>query len=273
MIVDVCQRWRERRDTYRPAGEVFNPHAHEVASIPDDTTAKRFVVAHHYSGTYPAARFRFGLYERTGELVGVAVYSVPMTAAVLRPFDAQAAVELGRLVLLDHVRANAESWFIAETFRRLRGLGIEGVVSFSDPEPRTDARGVEVFRGHVGTVYQALNATYQGRATPRTLRLLPNGAVLSDRALSKIRARERGWEYAVGQLVAHGAAEPRVLEDLRAWLPREIARVTTTRRHHGNHRYLWALDRAARRLLPTARPYPKFEARTQQLQIFTGGAA
>ena len=50
-----CQRWRERRDSYRPAGEVIDPRRFEVAPIPDDTTARAFVEAHHYSASYPAA--------------------------------------------------------------------------------------------------------------------------------------------------------------------------------------------------------------------------
>lgn len=83
MNTRVVQRWRERVGSYRPAGEPFDPRAHEVVAIPDDTTAKRFVVDHHYSASYPAARWRFGLYER-GALVGVAVYSVPMRAEVLK---------------------------------------------------------------------------------------------------------------------------------------------------------------------------------------------
>ncbi len=253
----VVQRWRERRGAYRPAGEPFDPRVCEVAAIPDDTTAKRFVVEHHYAASYPAARWRFGLYERA-ELVGVAVYSVPMRPEVLRPFGADDGVELGRLVLLDSVRANAESWFVARTFEQLRAEGVAGVVSFSYPEVRTSIDGATGFVGHIGTVYQALNASYTGRATPRTLRLLPDGSVLSDRTLQKIRACERGWQHAAEQLVVHGAAEPG--DDLRAWLAAWLPRVTRTRRHGGNHRYVFPLSRAARRVVPASLPYPKFEA-------------
>ncbi len=57
------QRWRHHRSSYRPAGEPINPRHYEVAAIADDTTAKVFVCAHHYSATFPAARFRFGLYK------------------------------------------------------------------------------------------------------------------------------------------------------------------------------------------------------------------
>lgn len=255
MITSVVQRWRERRGSYRPAGEVFDPRAFDVAAMPTDAPARAFVVAHHYSGTYPAARFRFALLER-GQLAGVAVFSVPMNDAAFDPLPRDASVELGRFVLLDHVRANGESWFLARCLEQLRRAGLAGVVSFSDPEPRVDATGAVAFRGHVGTIYQASNACYVGRGTTRTIRVFPDGTVMSARALQKIRAQDSGWRYAVGQLVAHGAAP---LEgDPRAWLAAQLPRVTRTVRHHGNHKYLFALNRASRRALPAARPYPKF---------------
>ena len=75
--VDACQRWTHGRGSYRVAGEPIDTRRYEVAPIADDTTPKRFVVQHHYSGTYPAARFRFGLFHRSGALEGVAVFSVP----------------------------------------------------------------------------------------------------------------------------------------------------------------------------------------------------
>lgn len=254
MITEACQRWRERVGSYRPAGEVFDAARHEVAPIADDTTARAFVEAHHYSGSYVAARRRFGLYERA-ELVGVAVYSVPVRAEVLRPFDASAAVELGRLVLLDRAKANAESWFVAECHRRLAREGFEGVVSFSDPEPRARLDGRVVFAGHIGTVYQALNATYTGRAKPDTIYLLPDGRLFPRRALVKVRKRERGWRYAVDTLVAAGAPTPGA--DLDAWLAVALSTVLRRQRHGGNHRYTWALSRAGRRVLPASLPYPK----------------
>lgn len=64
MITSVCQRWRAHRGVYRPAGEPIDPRDHEVAAIPDDTTAKTFVEREHYAHSYPAARERFGLYRR-----------------------------------------------------------------------------------------------------------------------------------------------------------------------------------------------------------------
>lgn len=266
MITETCQRWRDRRASYRPAGEVIDPRRYEVAPITTDTEARGFVVAHHYSASYPAARVRVGLY-RADALVGVAVFSVPAQGKALDvlPCDRDEAVELGRLVLLDDVAGNGESWFVAQAFDELRRRGFAGVLSFSDPLERRAADGALVKPGHRGVVYQALSAVYTGRATPRSLWLLPDGTVFSDRALSKLRAGERGWRYAAEQLVAAGAAPPGAGEALWPWARRELGRIGRRQRHPGNHRYLFPLTRAARRALPAhlarrglaPQPYPR----------------
>lgn len=261
MLTPVVQRWREQRATYRPAREAFNPRACEVAPIPE-ATAKAFVTGHHYSGTYPAARRRYGLYEG-GALVGVAVYSQPVNDRALRPFTRESAVEFGRLVLLDRVLANAETWFIARCHALLRVDGFGAVVSFSDPVARTDRGGAVVFPGHIGTIYQASNAVYTGRSLPGVVRLMPDGTVFSPRAAAKVRSRDQGWQYAVGQLVAAGATAPGdTSEDaLRVWLREAIATATRPLRHGGNHRYVFSLERAARKALPATLPYPKVDPR------------
>ena len=81
VVTGVCQRWTSRRTSYRPKGELFDPRAFKGAPTGDDTAARTFVQEHHYSASYPVARFRFGLYSRLGELVGVAVFSVPARAS------------------------------------------------------------------------------------------------------------------------------------------------------------------------------------------------
>jgi hypothetical protein len=244
----VNQRWYRRLGTWRDEHEVIDTRAHEVAEIVDDATPKAFVETHHYSGTYPAARARFGLY-RGERLVGVAVFSHPPNEAVLRrlPCERMAGVELGRFVLLPDVPGNGESWFLARCFEHLRARGIEALVSHSDPLPRRDAAGVLVLPGHVGTIYQSTNAVYGGRTKARHLWILPSGAVFSERTMAKIRARDRGHRYAVDQLVRHGADRPGGDADLDAWLRSTLPRVARRVKHRGNHRYLWALDRRLRR--------------------------
>lgn len=258
MITDTCQRWMRRCARFVEARSSFDRRRYEVAAIADDNTARTFVETHHYSGSYPAARWRFGLYER-GELVGVAVFSVPVRAEALRPLPLDAATELGRLVLLDRVPFNAETFFVARCAAALAHTGLAGFVMFSDPFPRTRADGAAVFPGHVGVLYQGLGACYLGRAHADTIHLLPDGRVLSRRAITKIRAGERGWRYAVEALVAAGAPSPTgtTAEALRAWVGGALAQVTRKVRHPGNLKYAFGITPEARASLPASLPYPR----------------
>lgn len=255
--LQLTQRWQRRRTSFRPADEIIDTSRYEVAALAGDGAAKAFVLEHHYSGTYPAARFRFGLF-RSGVLMGVAVFSHPCNDAVLTsvfPGVARESVELGRFVLLDEVPGNGETWFLARAFRLLRREGLRGVVSFADPLPRRAADGSQTTPGHVGVIYQAFNGLYLGRSTSRTLHLLPDGSTFSARAAQKIRRHERGWRYAVEQLVAAGAPAP--TGDVSSWLALALNALTRVR-HPGNHRYAWAFARADYRALSALRaPYPR----------------
>lgn len=266
MIVD-CQRWRDRRPRYRPAGERFDTSRAAVQVI-DEGAAKAFVRQHHYSGTYPAARVRAGLFIKDRfsreRLAGVAVFSVPMHQAIVPNYFGglapNAGVELGRLVLLDEVPGNAESWFVARAFRALKGelAGVDGVLSYSDPVERLNEAGELVKRGHVGIVYQALNATYLGRARGGTQILASNGQVVNRRTLSKLRNDEVGAGYAYEQLRELGAPERKPLEDGKAYAERAILEGGFRKmRHPGNHTYVWWLGDRARRPTWSTLPYPK----------------
>lgn len=266
IVADACQRWRDRRHTFRRAALEggFDRSRYDVAPIAE-AVASAFVTRHHYSGSYPASRLRYGLFDR-GVLVGAAVLSVPcrkevLTAALpeLEPYAE--SVELGRFVLLDSAPANTETYFLARAFELARRDGVRGVVSFSDPHPRRTAGGETVFAGHVGTIYQAKGATYTGTGRPRTIYLLPDGAVFSDRAISKIRAGERGHDYAERLLVSWGA-RARHGEAAGEWLAAAFDAANVRRvRHPGNHRYVFTLgsarERRRIRLGLGSLPYPK----------------
>jgi hypothetical protein len=171
------------------------------------------------------------------------------------------AVTWGRLVLLDCVPGNAESFFGARCGALLRAAGVVAIETCADPQPRTDERGGRVFRGHVGTVYQALNMRHIGRTRPATLRLLPDGSVLSNRACGKLARGERGARRVVDQLVRWGAAPLRDGEDALAWLRRWRPQLTRSLRHRGCLRYVLCLDKRRRRevLAAEALPYPKID--------------
>jgi hypothetical protein len=238
-------------------------------STVDEASARAFIRQHHYSHSYPAAIHRLAMRDTGGTLVGIAVFGVPATARVLTgPFPElqpyREAVELSRFVLLDTVAANGETWMLARCFEHLLGVGVRGVVSFADPVPRTTASGEVVTPGHVGHIYRAKGALYAGRATPRSLLLLPDGTVLNDRAVQKVRAQERGHEYVERHLVSFGARSPRAGQTPTVWLEEAVQSIGARRlRHAGNHRFLFPLGRNAReraqvRLgMPTSTLYPR----------------
>jgi hypothetical protein len=287
-----CQRWHLRRDTYRPAGEPIDPSRYGVEVL-GESQARDYVVRHHYSGSYPAARCRVGLYRSTGasrELVGVAVFSVPAGPRVLAAWlphlaDPIEGVELGRFVLADDVPANGETWFLARAFEALAAElpGVRAVLSFADPVQRAGLDGRVITPGHVGTIYQASNGRHLGRSTPRSMWLDRAGQVVSERALSKLRTDDRGAAYAYQVLRAAGAPERLPLETGPAYVTRAL-RSGPFRpfRHPGSLAYTWALGgsrarRAYDRVAPPARPYPKAQfavtaAPTGQVTLFLAGA-
>lgn len=275
MIAASCQRWTARREAWRPIGELFDPSRHDVAEL-DERDAKAFVCSHHYSASYPAARFRVGLFRSSSsaprDLVGVAVFSVPMQERAIPKYTGLAAgagVELGRFVLLDEVEANGETWFLGRAFELLqaRRPEISAVLSYADPMPRETIDGRRVTPGHVGTIYQAHNGRYMGRARAETITIDTAGRVISRRSLSKLKHDERGAAYVYARLRAAGAPERRPLERGEDYVARAIAEGPFRRiRHPGNHAYAWPLGasrRARRDLLESFAPalaYPKRDA-------------
>jgi hypothetical protein len=259
-VTAPSQRWSAGRTRWVSPGELVDPRQLAVDVI-DRTTGRRFVEAHHYSASYVASRLEVGLFQGT-DLVGVAAFSVGAQPAALPRWTGQPAaegVELGRFVLLDGVAFNAETWFLARAFRLLRAElpEVRAVLSYSDPEPRTDGAGRLVFPGHVGTIYQAFNGRYLGRNKGRTLWLDPYGRAVSPRTLSKVRLGERGAAAAYETLVALGAPRLREGEQPAAWVTRALAEGPFRPfRHAGNHVYAWALDGADECLAP-AQPRPR----------------
>lgn len=263
---DWSLRWRDGRSHWRHRADGgLDRRLYDVAPIAD-RTAKAYVLRHHYQHSYVASRFRFGLFEeRTGDLLGVAVFSVPVQRAVLtRAFPALEpyveSLELGRFVLHDRVPANGETLFLARCLRLLGPEGIRGVVSFADPVVRRDATGSLVFPGHWGAAYQAGSAIYAGRGAARSLYLLPDGRVLNERALSKVTRLERGHRY-VEDLLRQYGANARAGANPRAWLAGAL-RAAGVRRlfHPGCHRYLFRVGgRVQRRhvVLPPTAAYPR----------------
>ena len=89
------------------------------------------------------------------------------------------------------------------------------------PCPRPSFNRI-IFPGHVGIVYQAKNACYTGRSRARSLCLTRSGAVLSDRALSKLRADDNDARHVYARLREYGAPALKVGESGARYLERAL---------------------------------------------------
>lgn len=282
MKTSVCQRWRDQRGVYVPSLQIVRVSDYEVVEVRGkgaDTECKAFFAEHHYLGSsYPSAIYRYRVvHVPTLLTAGYMVFSTGGNTKGYRKLGLpgwdlkNGILDLGRLALLDEIApglvvgANVESYAVAEALRAVRrDHGVETVISFSDPEPRTDAHGGVVFRGHIGTVYQAMNAWYTGRSRADDLLLLPDGTTIHRRALTKILARDQGRNYAYKQLLRGARAGGILVEPLRddadeneaqAWLDRWLPRIAREYRHSGNLRYIFGTDRRARRAIQRAYPH------------------
>jgi hypothetical protein len=249
-----CLRTTRRVPSWRHTSEGgFNQRRYDVLQV-DEAVAKAFVLLHHYARSYPAGRLAYGLFEGH-HLVGVAVLGEPMHPRVITKamptLTNRDGAELSRVVLLDEVPANAESWFVRRVFRDAATRGLRGVVAFSDPMPRPQV----AMPGHVGDFYRALSGDYCGRAWPRTLTFLPDGTVLPGRSAQKVRGGEQGADGQVRRLVALGATPPPGAPDA-GWLQAALDEVGARQaRHRGNHRFVFRLGgRVTRRRTPLGLP-------------------
>lgn len=268
---DWCQRWGSGFHSWRHKSEGgFDASCYMVEPI-SGKEAKDYVLNHHYSKSFSSATKRYGLYRTVpGErrLCGVAVYGTSVGQHVFRLALPELepiveALELSRFVLDDSCPGNSESWFIARCHEYLYRDAIRGVISFADPVPRRDLAGKVIFPGHVGTIYKSTNAIYTGRATPRTVKLLPDGTVLNDRAAQKVRRQEQGHDYVEEMLVRMGARVPAAGVKPAEWLWTALQDVGARNlRHRGAHRYVFPLgrtrkERASIKIGPEPERYPR----------------
>jgi hypothetical protein len=161
-----------------------------VAAIPS-SIGKKFIIKHHYSKGVHNGPMCFGLL-KNGELVGVCAFAAPSSENVRASLFGEeykdSVTELHRLVLLDEVPKNAESFFIVRALRELKKQRpyYKAVVSFADPT-----------QNHLGIIYQATNALFCGQSAPAVFYLDENNRLRHPRQNGKNItaeiAREYGW--------------------------------------------------------------------------------
>lgn len=165
--------------------------AYYVAKV-DAKSGKEFVKEHHYSHGIHNGPMTYGMFDRNETLVGVLAFATPSSEAVCSsvfgPEFKRSVTELHRLVLLDEVPHNAESFFISRALKLLRQdrPNYVAVLSFADTT-----------QGHVGTIYQAANALYCGTTGRATFYEDETGRLRHPRQngvnITTAEALARGW--------------------------------------------------------------------------------
>lgn len=164
---------------------------YSVEMIPA-SVGKPFIIKHHYSHGVHNGPICVGLL-KDGALVGVCAFAAPSSenvrASVFGTEQKDSVIELHRLVLLDEVPKNGESFFIVRALKELKKHRpyYNAVISFADPT-----------ENHLGIIYQATNALYCGRSSPATFYLDETGRLRHPRQNGKNitaeMAREKGWK-------------------------------------------------------------------------------
>jgi hypothetical protein len=137
------------------------PDTYKVEKI-DHHQGTKFIKEHHYSRGSHKNPTCWGLFDDE-ELIGVIAFAAPASEnlrySVFGKEHAKTVTELHRLVLLDRVPPNTESWFIVRGLKALKEAQphLKAVISFADPTV-----------GHAGTIYKATNAIYTGTTGKRT---------------------------------------------------------------------------------------------------------
>lgn len=152
---------------------------------------KEFVIQHHYSHGIHNGPMCYGMYEKD-ILVGVCAFATPCSenvrSSVFGKQYKNRVTELHRLVLLDRMPHNSESWFISRSLKLLKinKPDLWGILSFADQT-----------QGHVGTIYQACNAIYTGTSNKATFYIDIDGRLRHPRQnginITSSKARQLGW--------------------------------------------------------------------------------
>lgn len=158
-----------------------------------------FIEEHHYSHNINGLTISrcFGLYS-CGKLVGAAIYGKPAMRGIEKRYQAlgyDRVIEFRRLVLLDEMPKNSESWFISRTLRLLK-RDFDLVVTYADEQ-----------YGHTGTIYKGSDFFYWGK-TAKGVNYLFNGRLYHDKcARTKYKGEYKPFAKKLRAAIEDGTAE------------------------------------------------------------------
>lgn len=180
----------------------------------------------HYSGTLPAgSTVKIGVWE-DGDFNGVLIFTRGASPWLATPYEgvtANEVCELARIALGDHETPVSRSLSIALTLLQKNSPSLRLAVSFADPA-----------EGHDGTVYQASNWIYTGRAESNA------DIQIGSECYHEISAGKRYGTTAVGKLKE--MLDTRPIQRLK---------------RPAKYKYIYPLDAEMRgRAEALAKPYP-----------------
>lgn len=127
-----------------------------------DKESQTLILNNHYSKSYKSLMQKhvFKLCDKSGTLVGIAVYGKPIS----RHYSSE-VIELRKLCLIDNTPKNTESYFISKTIKWLeKNTDYVYIVTFADPN-----------YGHNGTIYKASNWDFDGYEDSPNPRVVKHG--------------------------------------------------------------------------------------------------
>jgi hypothetical protein len=171
----------------------LNNFSYDVRKI-DTKLGKEFVKKYHYSKGIHNGPMCYGLFEKNCfDLIGVIAFANPCSENVCSSIfgieEKRSVTELHRLVLLDEVPKNSESWFISRTLKLFKKdkPKYNAVLSFADAT-----------QGHIGTIYQATNAIYTGMSGKATFFIDSDNRLRHPRQnghnITNLEAIQRNWK-------------------------------------------------------------------------------
>ncbi len=178
----------------------------KIATI-SKQTAKAWILKYHYSKTFNKSfgTVNYGIYQHD-KLMGVAVYGHMMNPASHKnicDFGLDSILELNRLHLSDKLKKNAESLFLASTFKLITANypQVKFIHTFADG------------RLGCGTIYKASNFRFYGVHESTFFENIKTGEIIHDVALSNTKRPQKFMD--ANRLLLDGKLKPFTVKTYR----------------------------------------------------------
>ena len=217
------------------------------------SVAKDMIVKNHYSHAWTMCSCAIGVFYEGEEehqffdgdnekLIGCIIYGSPVGRSAANSFSSEVKInevyEITRLFIHDGYGKNIESYVIGQSMKYIKKHRpqIKVILSYSDSE-----------QGHVGGIYKATNAYYQGNG--EGIQLMPNFSI-------SLKKDPYEWIHSRTVFSKYGSHN---VEKLK----KAVGTTFYRKKESGKHRYFWILSNkpGRKKIIKTlkhpTKPYPK----------------